>query len=59
MVPFVLSVGLLATVGFVLKIVLRVLNRGCRYRCRCVADSVALGALAAIATSPPVRQGDR
>jgi hypothetical protein len=55
MVQFVLLVVLVATVCLVIRITARALSRGCRYRCRCVADSVALGALASIAETSSVR----
>jgi len=57
-VQFVILVGLLVTVCFVIQTVARVLNKGCRFRCSCVADSVALGALASIAENSSVRHGD-
>jgi hypothetical protein len=47
MVLFVFAALLAATVLMV-GVVARVVNQGCRYRCTCVADSTALGALASI-----------
>lgn len=52
MVPFVLLVAAAITVWLALRSTFRTLSRDCRYRCTCVADSVALGALTAIAVRP-------
>ena len=45
---FVLACVLAATVLTVFAAVRRMVNQGCRYRCNCVRDSVALRALASI-----------
>jgi hypothetical protein len=45
---FVLACVLAATVLTVFAAVRRMVNQGCRYRCTCVRDSVALRALASI-----------
>lgn len=52
MVLFVFAAFLAATVLLVVKVVARVVNQGCRYRCTCVDDSAALGALASIVKNP-------
>lgn len=50
---FVFAAGLAATALLVItKVVDRVVNQGCRYRCTCVDDSAALGALASIVENP-------
>jgi hypothetical protein len=48
---FVLACVLAATTLIVLTVVGRAADQGCRYRCTCVRDSVALGALASITTN--------
>ena len=58
MVQFVLLVVLVSTTCFVIHITARALSRRCRYRCRCVADSVALGALRSIAENSSVRHDE-
>jgi len=49
MVLLVIAALAAATLLMVLAVVARVVNQGCRYRCTCVDDSAALGALASIA----------
>lgn len=58
MVLFVFVVGLAAAAWPAFRVLVRYLNQGCRYRCTCVADSVALGALASIAENAPVRHAE-
>jgi len=51
MVLFVFVAFLAATVLLAIKAVARVVNQGCRFRCTCVDDSAALGALASVVNS--------
>ena len=52
MVLFVLVALLIATVLLAARLIARVMNEGCRYRCTCVDDAAALSALASIVRNP-------
>ena len=54
MVLFAFIALFVVMVLLLVRSVARVANQDCRYRCTCVADSAALGALAAIVESPPI-----
>lgn len=51
------AVLVVATVLLLTRSAARAANRGCRYRCTCVADSAALGALGSVVEDPPSGHG--
>jgi hypothetical protein len=53
MVLFAIAVLAVAAMLALSRLVARSMNQECRYRCTCVADSAALGALASIVGNRP------
>jgi len=52
MMLFAFAVVLMVAAVLLVKFFAREVNQGCRYRCTCVADTAALGALASIVENP-------
>lgn len=57
MLVLLFACAVLATAVPVGMVLTAVLHRRCRFRCNCVDDSLALGALASVAHKAKVRDG--
>ncbi|HWJ61979.1 MAG TPA: hypothetical protein VNS19_08400 [Acidimicrobiales bacterium] len=57
MLLFAFAALVAAAVLVLIWVLARSAGQGCRYRCTCVADSAALGALASVVKDPPHGHG--